>query len=412
MQRYSHQNENSLTPNRHCPLAREINVLLLGQTGVGKTTFINALANYLVNDTLREAEKDDIQVIIPASFSFTDSDTFNETEITLGEETEDEKFKDPGQSNTQQCRSFIFPIGDRNLRLIDTPGIGDTRGLEYDNKNFQEILNYIAQYKHLNGVCILLKPNDERMTIFFRFCLNELLRHLDVGAKDNLIFVFTSARATFFMPGTSKRLLEELLNRHRQEHGIDIPFSKSNTFLVDNEPFRYLAIRKQGFRLDQNQIQSYTDSWDRSVAEYGRLMEYIVARPLHLVSGTLSLNEAEQLIRKLPRPIAETKKLIEENIQLAKDHKKRVLENPELALEGIPQLNVSVKVLEHPRTVCSGEKCCHVLEDGPNMKIEYTSICHDRCYLKGVIQETLYDENLQDCEAMNPRDGKKYSLQQ
>ena len=89
-----------------------------------------------------------------------------------------------------------------------------------------------------------------------------------------------------------------------------------------------------------------------------------------------------------------------------------MLENPELALEGIPQLNVSVKVLEHPRTVCSGEKCCHVLEDGPNMKIEYTSICHDRCYLKGVIQETLYDENLQDCEAMNPRDGKKYSLQQ
>jgi hypothetical protein len=38
--------------------------------------------------------------------------------------------------------------------------------------------------------------------------------------------------------------------------------------------------------------------------------------------------------------------------------------------------------------------------------MEYLHICHDECYLKGVVQETLYDKKLEDCTAMNYRDGK------
>ncbi|CAF3866599.1 unnamed protein product [Rotaria sp. Silwood1] len=95
--------------------------------------------------------------------------------ITIGEQDEHEQFSDAGHSNTQHCRSFVFPISDRNLRFIDTPGVGDTRSIEQDAKNFQEILTFIAQYEYLNGVFILLKSNEERLNIFFRFCVNELL---------------------------------------------------------------------------------------------------------------------------------------------------------------------------------------------------------------------------------------------
>ena len=48
--------KSSLKSNSSCPSERDINVLLLGATGVGKTTFINAFANYIVNDTLQQAE--------------------------------------------------------------------------------------------------------------------------------------------------------------------------------------------------------------------------------------------------------------------------------------------------------------------------------------------------------------------
>ncbi|CAF4255481.1 unnamed protein product, partial [Adineta steineri] len=74
--RYERQQKNSIKANRYCQPDREINILLLGQTGVRKSTFINAFANYIVNDTLEEAVNDEIQVIIPSSFSYTDQDTF------------------------------------------------------------------------------------------------------------------------------------------------------------------------------------------------------------------------------------------------------------------------------------------------------------------------------------------------
>jgi GTPase SAR1 family protein len=403
--RYSISEQSSLMANPHCSRDREINILLLGQTGVGKSTFINAFANYIVNDTLEQAVDDKMQVIISSSFSYTDPETFDEKMIVIGQEDEYEQFKNVGQSNTQQCRSFVFPIGDRNLRFIDTPGIGDTRGLEQDTKNFNEILTYIAQYEHLNAVFIMLKPNEERLNVFFRFSVNELLRHLHKGAKDNIFFVFTNARSTFFMPGATKKILQELLDTHRRQHNVNVPFSKENTFLFDNEPFRYLALRKNGMRLDNEQTQSYIKSWEHSVKEYSRLMEHISSCPLHGISDTLSLNEAEQLVRKLPRPIAETTRLIEENIQLAKEHKKKVLENPQIASQGIPQNNAVIVTLKHPRTVCTSEKCCQVTGVGAEKKIEYLKICHDICYLKGVVQETLDDPKLRECEAIDPKKG-------
>ena len=409
-QRSSLQSTPDLQRNARRYPERDINILLLGQTGVGKSTFLNAFANYLVNDTLQQALEDQIKVIIPSSFYIANPDTFDEEQIILGEEDENDRFCENGESATQQCRSYVFPIGSRNLRFIDTPGISDTRGLEQDMKNFQEILSYIAQYEHLNAVCILLKPNEERLNVLFRFCVNELLRHLHNEAKENLIFVFTNARTTFFSPGSTKKLLEGLLNKHRDEQKVTIPFSRRNTFLFDNEPFRYLAIRKKGIQLFENQTDSYTKSWNHSVQECGRLMEYILTRPLHAISNTISLNEAEQLIRKLPRPIAETAKLIEDNIQLAKDHKKKVLQNPEIASQGIPQNSGTIIHLNYSRTVCIGENCCRVIEEGGDMKIEYLSICHENCYLKGVVQETLYDPKLEDCTLMYAQGGKRFFL--
>ena len=304
-----------------------MNILLLGQTGVGKSTFINAFANYIINDTLEQAVNDEMQVMIPFSFSYADRDTSNIKTIVIGKDNEHEKISIESHSNTQLCSSFVFPIGNRNLRFIDTPSVGDTRGIAQDAKNFQEILTYITQYEHLNAVFIMLKPNEERSTELFRFCVNELLRHLHVNVKDNIVFVFTNARDAFFMPGSTKKLLEVLLEKHRREHNVNVPFSRDNTFLFDNEPFRYLALCKNGVRLNDDQTQSYTKSWDHSVKECGRVMRHINGCTPHAISNMLSLNAAEQLVRMLNRPLTETARLIEENIQLVKDHKKNVLKH-------------------------------------------------------------------------------------
>ncbi|CAF3896050.1 unnamed protein product [Rotaria sp. Silwood1] len=107
----------------------ELNVLLMGETGVGKSTFINAFVNYLSFDTLEQAEQNKPIVLIPVSFLLTIGNQFNEFTVKLGNIDSNENHEHQGQSVTQECKSYVFNLNEQlRLRLIDTPGMGDTRG--------------------------------------------------------------------------------------------------------------------------------------------------------------------------------------------------------------------------------------------------------------------------------------------
>ncbi|UJR14421.1 hypothetical protein I4U23_001418 [Adineta vaga] len=382
----------------------DINILLLGPTGVGKSTFINAFANYLVYNSLDEAIAGALQAIIPAWFIFMDKNTFEEQTVMIGTPDESEKKGSVGQSCTSQCRSFVFTINNRKLRLIDAPGIGDTQGVLQDEKNFEDILAYIAQFDYLNGICILLKPSEERLNILFRFCIKELLRHLHIHAKENIMFIFTNARSTSYQPGPAAPLLRALLRTLKDQSGNEIPFSKENSFIFDNEAFRFLALCKNGITFEDIERKDYNRSWNYTIQEFRRLMARIVKCDKHATRDTLSLNEAQQLIRKLSRPAAEISTLIQENRQLAEQHRKSVLSNRCATPLIMPQKDAEVISLGYPRTVCANtSQCTEVIRIDGMEKVNYVSHCHEHCFLQGVQKEAIGDEKLQQCSAMNQK---------
>ncbi|CAF4159188.1 unnamed protein product, partial [Rotaria sordida] len=197
---------------------KSINILLLGESGVGKSTFINAFVNYLKFDELKQAEKNPI-VLIPVSFIMTTDDNFTERLVKFeGDDTlSNEDHDNLGHSVTQHCKSYVFTLKDddescgRKLRIIDTPGIGDTRGSSQDDVNLQHILSYINNLTHLNAICILLKPNNARLNIFFRSCFIQLIDLLGENTRDKIIFCFTNSRSTFYTPGNTAPALKTLL---------------------------------------------------------------------------------------------------------------------------------------------------------------------------------------------------------
>ncbi|CAF0848866.1 unnamed protein product [Adineta steineri] len=309
-----HNNSSDLDKSISSSSTTEINVLLLGETGVGKSTFINAFVNYLIFDSLEQAEQSEPIVLIPVSFVTTVGDRFDEVTVKFGDIDANENYEQQGQSVTQECKSYLFQLNDKiHLRFIDTPGMGDTRGIEQDDKNIDHILTYVNNLSHLNAICLLLKPNTSRLNIFFRSCIHQLLTYLTPIGYNNIIFCFTNARSTFFAPGNTSSLLRKML---KQENVNDVPFQKQNTFCFDSESFRYLAARKCAVTFDEFQTQECIKSWSASVVESKRLLTFIQTRELYFLHSWQSPRKCALEILMIARPLMEKLRLMLYNWKL------------------------------------------------------------------------------------------------
>ena len=344
-------------------MVKETNIVILGETGVGKSTWINAIANYLEFGKLKEAqEADEMKVLIPTQFSYT-SETGTMQEITVGEKNVNEVLK-AGQSATQGPKAYKFYVGSHWINLIDTPGIGDVRGLEQDEKNFENILAHLSYYDEIHGICILLKPNDSRLTVTFRFCITELLTHLHKSAAENIIFCFTNARSTFYRPGDTLPMLKSLIAEYKD---AVVNVTPNNQFCFDNEAFRFLACLRNEVKFSQQDIDTYSSSWNRAVVETERLFNHILSLKPHSVQHTVSLNNARRIILELSKPLAETAANIQINIDAAEKKTRELQASNKTAIELKDQLYLDaldlVPVhLSYPRTVCTDSSCVEYVQ--------------------------------------------------
>jgi GTPase SAR1 family protein len=388
----------------------EINILLLGETGVGKSTFINAFANYLKFETLVNAKSGDMVELISSIFTITDENYDTQT-IRIGDNDSNEQLENVGMSCTLGCKSYVFhtPENNKLIRLIDTPGVGDTRGLDQDKKNFENILNFISHFQYLNGICILLKPNNSRLTVVFKFCIQELLLHLHKNAKENIVFCFTNARGTFYRPGDTLPPLKIQLKELEKRSNVEIKVNQDTLYCFDNESFRFLAAIKKGISFTDTDEQSFAESWKRSRDESLRLIEYIVTRYPHKVKDTLSLNNSRNLAILLSRPLAKMEQLIQTNINQIEEQQKELADSNQTIEElkekmYIKQLDLEPVSLTYPRTVCTSNSCIELLRvEKTNIQyINYKKHCDPRCYIP-FARFNVMNQFLWLCGAMNSK---------
>ncbi|RMZ81539.1 hypothetical protein DV737_g2502, partial [Chaetothyriales sp. CBS 132003] len=384
-----------------------LNILILGETGVGKSTFINAFVNYLYFRTLDDAlNADGLQSVIPCSFAIQirdrsrENSEIEEIKIKVGER-KDEHDGSAGDSATQQTQVYPITVGASTYRLIDTPGIGDTRGLAYDKKNMVDILATVSGYDHLHGILILLRSNNARLTAHFSFCVKELLSHLHRNATHNVVFGFTNTRISNYMPGDTFGSLKKLL---KDRADIGLTLSHQSAYCFDSESFRYLAAYKQGVVMENK--RDFDNSWDRSREEAERMLAYFRTMEPHPVKSTLSLNGTRTLITQLTKPMAEISKQINANIAAMEDDV-RLLQDARLTGDKLQQKlrpEISLlrkKSMDDPRTVCTAQGCVEQKDDGTGKaKItDYPNPCHAPCGLNNVPIDVKAHPDLMYCAA-------------
>ncbi|KAL1497314.1 hypothetical protein ABEB36_008298 [Hypothenemus hampei] len=388
---------------------KNINILLLGETGVGKSTFINSVFNYLQFQDFEKAKKERLNVLIPASFKIANKNGQMQL-VQIGRNEDKNEDVTTGASSTQFVKTYSFYINDGKtlIRLIDTPGMGDTRGFEADQQNCENILGYINRVHQLHAICYLMKAQQARITAYFQYCVTEIFSRLEKSASKNIIFVFTHSRGSHYGPDNTLELLKKVITDiKKQPAHAEIPLGR-NVFYFDNEAFQTLAAIKEGVELRADVISASIESWKKSMQQCWLMLKYTCQLYPHFVHNTSSINEARKIISHLSQPMADIVQLVQDNIQILTNREKDLnidtqsLEELKKKLF-IPVIDLDVINLTQPVTVCTGSSCIETLSLGQGIRENhYKTRCHNPCYLQNVPNAIINSSELLQCACIGP----------
>ncbi|KAJ3715028.1 hypothetical protein C8R42DRAFT_681430 [Lentinula raphanica] len=148
---------------------QSINLILVGETGVGKTAMVNLLANVCAGIPL---EKFDDKVDLSNELGGKEA---------AGSQTIAPKFY-----------SIICANGQR-VNILDTPGFADERGIEFDRVHKQALVQAMKEHiDSIDAIVVLLHGDSARLDTRTEYALATIFSVLDTSLADNIVFIFTN----------------------------------------------------------------------------------------------------------------------------------------------------------------------------------------------------------------------------
>ena len=152
---------------------RQRTVLMVGASGSGKTTLINAITNYALG------------------IEWEDKFRFKLIDEPAG------RSQAHSQTDVITTYDLYRAKGSRleySLTVVDTPGFGDTKGVEKDNKIREQIRNYFKSphgIRQLEAVCFVIPASEPRLTSTQKYIFDSILSIFGNDIKDNVRIMVT-----------------------------------------------------------------------------------------------------------------------------------------------------------------------------------------------------------------------------
>ncbi|XP_053486129.1 uncharacterized protein LOC128610736 [Ictalurus furcatus] len=362
---------------------RDINMqnkilLMVGETGTGKTTVINAMANYILG------------------VKFTDEVWF---EIT--EEKGDNYMSDQSESKTTEITVYEVcaqgnPIC---LTIIDTPGYGDARGTDVDKQiaeNLYKLFHNVTGVKEIDAVCLIVKASENSLSDRLQYIFDAVLSLFGKVIENNIVIFVTHSDG--LPPDNALNAIKKVgvLCRKNEENEPE-HFLFNNRQAEKRNP-RYNRVLQTAWELTEDSLNVFFASLEEENRKSLEQTERVLKESKLLEACMSNLKDRIDFVERKREELSQIQKALEENQEKIKRNENFTFTvtkcyKEKLSIENASQWNRKATTCSVCKENCHEYNCwsawspwwCEVMRNG------HCTVCTGKChYTKHVKEDKKY----------------------
>ncbi|XP_016424669.1 uncharacterized protein LOC107753084 [Sinocyclocheilus rhinocerous] len=364
-------------------------ILLVGETGTGKTTLINVMINYM----LGVQRKDKVW------FEITD-DQSDRTQVH-------------SQTSSITVYGFYLQESPINLTIIDTPGYGNTRGVDLD-KDITMSLHRLSELegwvREIDAVCLVIMAHQNRLSDRQIYIFDALQTLFGRDIAENILLLFT--HSTGAPPKNALAAVKEAQIKcavNEQNQPVFFLFDNCQSEAADEE---YETIQEQSWNLSIGGITGLFNCLDKKCSISLKLTRDVLQKREQLETNISNLQSRVQEMKQKENELKQTQETLKKNQEYVKNDKNFEYE-VEVAYKERIDIDSSKAKMAMCCTVC--EENCHYpgcwwvsdLSWCSVMKNYHCTVCTNKCHCSKHIKTAKIYETKTKKEKRTDEDLKK-----
>ncbi|XP_067340731.1 septin-8-B-like isoform X2 [Channa argus] len=280
-------------------------ILLVGETGAGKSTLVNTLFNYTMGVTWKDK---------------------------IWFEIVDEEEKQQRESRTSDVIMYeVFEFQEKtlpfSLTIIDTPGYGDTRGIEYDNRVSQRLLDLFHSedgVHEINAVGLVMKASENRLSDRLKYIFDSVVSLFGKDLEENIVALITHSDGATPI-NVLKALDASKIKCPKNEKNQPIHFLLNNCQNSERTEETKVGL-KNGWKVTANGMAEFTEYLETSTPQKLMTTVEVLMTRVRLTACIQNLQDRIKLIDGKQTEIQQIQEVL-------KNHEKEMKKNEKFTVE-------------------------------------------------------------------------------
>ncbi|XP_064204938.1 uncharacterized protein LOC135262062 isoform X1 [Anguilla rostrata] len=274
------------------PQKRNRTILMVGETGTGKSSLINMMVNYMLGvkweDKIRfkiTPNKDEIPVTLSVTTAITAYEIYGLEELSV-------------------------PF---SLTVIDTPGFGDTIGLDKDKniaQNLYKLLKSVKGVQQIDAVCLVVKASENVLSPSQKYIFDAILSIFGKNIEKNLLTLITFS--DWMPPPALNAVMNSGIPFHRDKGGEPVHFLFNN-LPPQNSFEKYKETYKTAWDNGEKSLSEFFQTLDRMETRSLRMTEYVLGDRRKLEACIQNLDKQIKLRHMQQKALVDQQKTVEEH---------------------------------------------------------------------------------------------------